>query len=282
MAEKISELSGEARDQRIAELKAKMQAAAKKAQAEHQAGESPAQAAAPAAAPRSPAAAPAAAPKAEAATVATAEAAPVTRSAREAAPADGNGAAAPAAPAAAPRPKPAAAPKPEAEVAVPALSAKEMGRREFLVYAWGAALGLLALQGGLASFLFMYPRFREGEFGGVFPIGPESALPDPTMAPVGNSAGKFWLVTTEAGEARALYMVCTHLGCLYKWEGSNNRFECPCHGSKFSHDGYYIEGPAPRSLDTFEITIENGEVLVDTGARITGSPSAESPARAAV
>jgi cytochrome b6-f complex iron-sulfur subunit len=275
MAEKISELTGDARDQRIAELKAKMQASAKKTQTAHQAGESPARAAAPAAA------APAAAPTAEATVVATAEAAPATRPAREAAPAGGNGAAAPAAPAAVPRPKP--APKPEAEAAAaPALTSQEMGRREFLAYAWGAALGLLALQGGVASFLFMYPRFREGEFGGVFRIGPESALPDPTMAPVGNSAGKFWLVTTEAGDPRALYMVCTHLGCLYKWEGSNNRFECPCHGSKFSHDGYYIEGPAPRSLDTFEITIENGEVLVDTGARITGSPSSESPARAAV
>ena len=42
MAEKISELSGEAREKRVAELKAKMQAAAKKAQAEHKAGAAPA------------------------------------------------------------------------------------------------------------------------------------------------------------------------------------------------------------------------------------------------
>jgi cytochrome b6-f complex iron-sulfur subunit len=75
-------------------------------------------------------------------------------------------------------------------------------------------------------------------------------------------------------------MVCTHLGCLYKWEPANFRFECPCHGSKFSHDGFYIEGPAPRSLDYFEVRQENGQIIVDTGKRITGDPSSESPARA--
>ena len=157
-----------------------------------------------------------------------------------------------------------------------------MTRREFITYAWGATLGLLALEGGVVSFMFMYPRFRAGEFGGKFFLGPESSLPAPDAPPQPNTAGKFWMVTTQEGDPKALYMVCTHLGCLYKWEASNGRFECPCHGSKFTHDGFYIEGPAPRSLDSFEITIENSEVVVDTGSKILGAPSAESPARAAV
>jgi hypothetical protein len=42
-----------------------------------------------------------------------------------------------------------------------------------------------------------------------------------------------------------------------------------------------ISKARPRSLDYFEIAIENGEVVVDTGAKITGAPSTESPARAA-
>jgi cytochrome b6-f complex iron-sulfur subunit len=157
-----------------------------------------------------------------------------------------------------------------------------MTRREFMTYAWGATLGLLALESGVVSFLFMYPRFRAGEFGGKFFLGPESSLPAADAPPQANTSGKFWMVTTAEGGPKALYMVCTHLGCLYKWESSNGRFECPCHGSKFTHDGFYIEGPAPRSLDSFEIAIENGEVVVDTGSRVTGAPSSESPARAAV
>ena len=74
--------------------------------------------------------------------------------------------------------------------------------------------------------------------------------------------------------------MCTHLGCLYKWAQSNNRFECPCHGSKFSREGFYIEGPAPRSLDTFLVAEEAGVVTVDTGKKTLGQPSADSPARA--
>jgi cytochrome b6-f complex iron-sulfur subunit len=156
---------------------------------------------------------------------------------------------------------------------------KAMNRREFLTYAWGAAMGLLLLEVGAGMFLFMYPRFKAGEFGGQFFLGPVSSLPPTDAAPIPETAGKFWLVNTEDEGAKALYMVCTHLGCLYKWAESNNRFECPCHGSKFSREGHYIEGPAPRSLDTFVMTEENGIVVVDTGRKTLGEPATVSPDR---
>lgn len=157
---------------------------------------------------------------------------------------------------------------------------KAMNRREFLTYTWGAALGLLVLEVGAGMFGFMYPRFKAGEFGGKFFLGPVSSLPPTDAPPLAETAGKFWLVNTTDEGPKALYMVCTHLGCLYKWAQSNNRFECPCHGSKFSREGFYIEGPAPRSLDTFLVAEENGVVTVDTGKKTLGQPSADSPARA--
>ena len=282
MAEKISDLSGAEREKRIAELKQRMQNAAKRAQAQHKEGDQPA------AAPRPKPAAEEAAPAVETpaaepvseATVVAEETAPAPKPK----PARTEGKAAPAGNGAAPkpsperkRPAPAAVPKVAAESQGP--SQQEMNRREFLTYAWGGALGLLGLQAAVGSFLYMYPRFRAGEFGGKFFLGPESAMPDPSAAPLPDTNGKFWLVTTQEGEPRALYMVCTHLGCLYKWEASNGRFECPCHGSKFTRDGDYIEGPAPRSLDYFEISVEEGQVVVDTGRKNLGAPAGESPAR---
>lgn len=180
-----------------------------------------------------------------------------------------------------------------------------INRREFISYAWGGALGLLTLESGLATYQFMYPRFREGEFGGKFPLGETTALPQIGIDPEGNATGKFWLINTDEGP-RALYMVCTHLGCLYKWSPSNNRFQCPCHASQFSREGHYIRGPASRSLDQFVIEIvEDGEVVaqtedagdaisapealapgaeivVNTGKRIRGKPAAASPARSDV
>ncbi len=278
MAEKISELTGEARAKRIAELKAKMQAAAVKAKAAHAAAAGAPAASKPAKAAET---APAQAEPPAQAAVAVAEKPaapkPARTETRAEAPAT-NGAAAAAKPVPKPAPKPAPKPKEEAEPVAAGPSVEEMNRREFLTYAWGAALGLLTLQAGVASFLFMYPRFRAGEFGGKFFLSP-GEVPGPGLPPVAVTDGKFWLVTTDEGEPKALYMVCTHLGCLYKWESSNNRFECPCHGSKFTHDGHFIEGPAPRSLDYFELTIEDNQVVVDTGRRIQGAPAAESPAR---
>ena len=64
---------------------------------------------------------------------------------------------------------------------------------------------------------------------------------------------------------RALWRVCTHLGCLYEWKDQTFRFECPCHGSKFHKDGKFIEGPAPRSLDQFQMTMAvDGQVTATT------------------
>ena len=155
----------------------------------------------------------------------------------------------------------------------------EMNRREFITYAWGAAMGLLTLEALGVTYFFMYPRFREGEFGGVFRMGPETSLPPADAAPQPMTDGKFWWVNITDEGPKAIYMVCTHLGCLYKWVGERNRFECPCHGSKFTREGFYIEGPAPRSLDSFETALVDGEWLVDTGAKILGSPASDSPAK---
>ena len=166
-------------------------------------------------------------------------------------------------------------PKVTQPTAEPTTTDKQLTRREFMTYAWGIAVGALSLEMGAASYFFMAPRFRDGEFGGKFFLA-ETAMPSSTAAPAGYMAGKFWLVNTADGP-KALYMVCTHLGCLYKWEASKQRFECPCHGSKFSYEGYYIEGPAPRSLDTFAITQVDGQLVVDTGKKTLGERSADSP-----
>jgi cytochrome b6-f complex iron-sulfur subunit len=134
-------------------------------------------------------------------------------------------------------------------------------RREFLNYAWGAALGIVLVETGIASFLFALPRFKEGEFGGIFDLGTASSMPEIGAVPVQNLDGAFWLVNDPDG-VRSLYRVCTHLGCLYEWKDQTSRFECPCHGSKFEHDGQFIEGPAPRSLDQFAMYSEkNGQVM---------------------
>lgn len=141
-------------------------------------------------------------------------------------------------------------------------------RREFLYYIWGASTILLTGQAAAGIIWFSYPRFKEGTFGGVFTFNPES-VPPAGGTPESVPAGRFHVSHLEDDSLIVLYAVCTHLGCLPAWIGSNDRFECPCHGSKFERDGKYIEGPAPRSLDRFRttITFEDGtvEVTNETG-----------------
>ncbi len=156
-------------------------------------------------------------------------------------------------------PKTAKKPTPESSGPTP------VSRREFLMYAWGASLTLLAAGGGVASYAFSLPRFKAGEFGGIFSLGPASVAPQVNAPPVANSAGKFWLVRTDAG-IKAMYKVCTHLGCLYEWDSLNYRFQCPCHGSRFWLDGGLMRGPATRGLDQFVVRLVDaaGTVVAQT------------------
>ena len=144
-----------------------------------------------------------------------------------------------------------------------------ISRREFLYYIWGASIALYAAQFSGLLIWFLLPRFREGEFGGKFVLSVDE-IPSINAEPANIPAGRFWLVnldTTQPNElmkkapdeteeiigVAAIYKVCTHLGCIYAWTPANNRFECPCHGSKYRLDGRRIESPAPRTLDRFRM-----------------------------
>jgi cytochrome b6-f complex iron-sulfur subunit len=149
-------------------------------------------------------------------------------------------------------------------------SASGISRREFLYYIWGASMALFTAEFTGLLVWFALPRFREGTFGGTFTLRLDQ-LPPINDPPFPYTAGQFWLVNLDSEQANermyraedeaqpirgvaAIYKVCTHLGCIYAWVQANNRFECPCHGSKYRLDGRRVESPAPRTLDRFEVT----------------------------
>jgi cytochrome b6-f complex iron-sulfur subunit len=71
-----------------------------------------------------------------------------------------------------------------------------------------------------------------------------------------------WMIRTEEKVA-ALSTTCTHLGCIPNWLPNDHKFKCPCHGSGFRQNGINFEGPAPRPLERFKISVTDGLVLVD-------------------
>jgi Rieske Fe-S protein len=50
------------------------------------------------------------------------------------------------------------------------------------------------------------------------------------------------------GELHLFSARCTHLGCTVGWNGGDQVFACPCHGSRFGPDGAVVQGPAARPL----------------------------------
>jgi len=135
-----------------------------------------------------------------------------------------------------------------------------MSRRDFFNEVAVGALGIAGLGAAIVTYQFLSPNvlfepsttFRAGN-PDLFPINSVTYMQDQQA----------YIVRTRDG-FYAVAAVCTHLGCITQWKPEAEQIACPCHGSKFKPDGTKIEGPAPRSLPHFSITLTaDGELLVD-------------------
>jgi Rieske Fe-S protein len=70
------------------------------------------------------------------------------------------------------------------------------------------------------------------------------------------------IVVLASDRLHALSLVCTHLGCLVEWSAARRQLLCPCHRAAFDLGGNVLEGPAPRPLRAFDVSIQGDRVLV--------------------
>lgn len=77
--------------------------------------------------------------------------------------------------------------------------------------------------------------------------------------------GRFFLLHAPGGIIAA-YRKCTHLGCAVPWNDTEDRFQCPCHGSEYDkRTAVVLKNPAPRPLQLFHIAENSeGQLIVDT------------------
>jgi cytochrome b6-f complex iron-sulfur subunit len=133
-------------------------------------------------------------------------------------------------------------------------------RREFLNEAAAAALGIAAVGSMIVTYGYLSPNvlfeppttFRAGS-PDLYPPNSVTFLEDQQVYIVRSENGFF-----------AVSAICTHLGCITQWKPELGLIACPCHGSKFKPDGTKIEGPAPRPLPHFAISLTaDGLLQVD-------------------
>ena len=143
----------------------------------------------------------------------------------------------------------------------------KINRRKFLGVAWGVATVGLFGQAGLALYQFLRPLSGRGEFGGVVVAGNIDEFPPGTVTYI--LKGRFYIVRLEDGGVLALWQRCTHLGCTIPWREAQGMFICPCHSSLFNRVGVVVDGPAPRPMDYFMVSMIEDELMVDTSTPLT-------------
>ena len=183
----------------------------------------------------------------------------------------------------------------------------EITRRGFMRRMLGVGVGILGLEFLGGTLAFLWPNLSEG-LGAEIALGTADDIN--TQAPewqnglpyVYNQANLFF-VNVPAAKARvdgngtpgeavpdpgadvdpelplpdrsvlALWRKCPHLGCQVPQLCDQSQwFECLCHGSKYSVLGEKRDGPAPRGMDRFEVTVADGVYIVNTREVVSGPP----------
>jgi cytochrome b6-f complex iron-sulfur subunit len=145
-------------------------------------------------------------------------------------------------------------------------------RRSFMMSWAGAAWGTFALAGGVgtgAMLRFMLPNvlFEPPQ---VYKAGKledyEFDKPDERF----KQDKKTWIVKLSKdfdGKKKlvALDTTCTHLGCTPNVLFSEQKIKCPCHGSGFRFNGINFEGPTPRPLERYGVSVDpiDGQIVID-------------------
>jgi cytochrome b6-f complex iron-sulfur subunit len=135
-----------------------------------------------------------------------------------------------------------------------------MKRRSFLKLLT-SALGLSALGS------FAYPLFRfllpiESAVKVKKIILPKAEIPVNATKDLMIGLTPAIVLNTRDKGFLAFSKVCTHLGCLVKYDKERLLFICPCHAGMFDLEGNVVSGPPPQPLQKFAVKVEGDNLVI--------------------
>lgn len=134
------------------------------------------------------------------------------------------------------------------------------GRRRFLGVLIGGIAAAVAAAVVWPLYRYLAPPAGSGERETV--VIPEADLGEGQAKFFQYAGSSAVLVRKQGGQVAAFSAVCTHLGCIVKWEKEKQEFLCPCHGGRFSAEGAVIAGPPPKPLSRLDVAVSGGKIVV--------------------
>lgn len=77
---------------------------------------------------------------------------------------------------------------------------------------------------------------------------------------VGSLSGRPTLIVRRHGQLLGYDAVCSHLGCIVRWNAAKSVIECPCHGGVFTLEGTVTAGPPPKPLDPVVLKVQGEKI----------------------
>ena len=108
-----------------------------------------------------------------------------------------------------------------------------------------------SIKGGLWDYItenMDYPRYLLSGWLKRSPVGSVRQIKNGEGAIVAQRGKQMACSRDDRGNLKKVSAVCTHMGCLVRWNGAEQTWDCPCHGSRFTTDGEVIGGPAETPL----------------------------------
>ncbi|WP_072620338.1 cytochrome b6-f complex iron-sulfur subunit [Spirulina major] len=149
-----------------------------------------------------------------------------------------------------------------------------VSRRQLLNFLTGSVIAVTAGASLYPVARFFVPPSETGDGGGLL-AKDILGQPIPASQILAEAPGSRALVAGLAGEPTYLIVKedhsldrmgivdnCTHLGCTFPWNGRDQEFQCPCHGSRYAPDGSVVRGPAPLPLKLVQVAVRDEQIWI--------------------